>query len=61
MVVQLERPLARCHRVNPPGPEGSKGKQALSGARGVPACPGRALQWRRVHGALSHVSSGPPR
>ena len=29
------RPLVRRHPVNPPGPEGSKGKQALAGARGV--------------------------
>ena len=26
--------------LNPPGPEGSKGRQALSGARGVLWCPG---------------------
>ena len=30
----------RRHPANPPGPEGSKGKQALAGARGVLTCPG---------------------
>ena len=34
------RPLVRRHPANPPGPEGSKGKQALAGARGVLTCPG---------------------
>ena len=29
------RPLVLRHPVNPPGPEGSKGKRALAGARGV--------------------------
>lgn len=35
----VPRPLVRRHPANPPGPEGSKGKRALAGARGVLTCP----------------------